>query len=233
VIEFILMLTHDDVTIDNALAAYEQVRGTELRYVGFKDIGASPAVLAEIIRRGHEDGREVMLEVVSVTAADELRSIRMAAEIGVDWVLGGTHVTEALPMLAGTAIRYCPFPGQVSGHPSILTGTVAEIAASARTLSELAGVYGLDLLTYRHPTADPAALTRAVADASPGPVIAAGSVHAEAQIGLLEASGAWAFTIGSAIFEGLLPGGPDLRAQVRAVLRAAGHGQPQADANAS
>lgn len=111
----------------------------------------------------------------------------------------------------------------MSGHPSILTGTIAEITASARTLSALAGVHGLDLLTYRHPTADPAALTWAVAGVTPGSVIAAGSVHAQAQIGLLEASGAWAFTIGSAIFDGLLPGGPDLGAQVRAVLRAA-HG---------
>lgn len=96
-IEFIFMLTHDDVTVDNALAAYEQVRGTELRYIGFKDIGASPAELAEIVRRGHEDGREVMLEVVSLTATDELRSIRMAAAVGVDWVLGGSTSPRRCP----------------------------------------------------------------------------------------------------------------------------------------
>jgi hypothetical protein len=230
VIEFIFMLTHDDVTVGNALAAYEEIRGTDLKYVGFKDIGASPDQLAEITRRAHEDGREVMLEVVSATATDELRSIKMAPGIGVDWVLGGTHVTQALPMLAGSAIRYCPFPGQITGHPSILTGEISEIADSARTLSAASGVHGLDLLTYRHPTADPEALTRAVVDASRGPVIAAGSVRDEAQIRLLDRSGAWAFTIGSAIFEGLLPGGPALDAQVRSVLIAAGHGsQTEAD----
>jgi hypothetical protein len=229
VIEFIFMLTHDDVTVDNALAAYEEVRGTDLKYVGFKDIGASAAQLTEITRRAHEDGREVMLEVVSASASDELRSIEMAPDIGVDWVLGGTHVTEGLTRLTGSAIRYCPFPGRVTGHPSILTGDIAEIADSARALSSMDGVYGLDLLTYRHPAADPEALTKAVADASLGPVIAAGSVQGEAQIRLLDRAGAWAFTVGSAIFEGLLQGGPALDAQVRSVLHAAGHGQPEAD----
>jgi hypothetical protein len=37
----------------------------------------------------------------------------------------------------------------------------------------------------------------------------------------LAAAGAWGFTIGSAIFEGRLPGGPDVAAQVRAVLAVA------------
>jgi hypothetical protein len=34
----------------------------------------------------------------------------------------------------------------------------------------------------------------------------------------LAAAGAWGFTIGSAIFDGLLPGGPDVAGQVREVL---------------
>jgi hypothetical protein len=228
VIEFIFMLTHDDVTVDNALAAYEEVRGTDLRYVGFKDIGATQSQLTEITRRAHEDGREVMLEVVSTSAEDELRSIRMAPDIGVDWVLGGTHIAQALPELAGSAIRYCPFPGHVTGHPSVLTGDIAEIADSAGTLTAMPGVHGLDLLAYRHPTADPEALTTAVAAAAAGPVIAAGSVAAAEQIRLLARSGAWAFTIGSAIFEGLLPGGPSLDGQVRSVLQVARRDRPRA-----
>lgn len=221
-IEFIFMLTHDDVTVPNAIDAYEQVRGTALRYVGFKDIGASESDLAEITRRAHQDGREVMLEVVSTSPLDEIRSVEMAPGIGVDWVLGGTHVTEALAKLAGSGIRYCPFPGTIVGHPSVLTGAIDEIAESARLLSATDGVHGLDLLTYRHPSADPAALTRAVVDASAGPVIAAGSVRSEAQIRVLARSGAWAFTIGSALFDGLFPGGPDLAAQIQSVLAEAG-----------
>ncbi len=79
-------------------------------------------------------------------------------------------------------------------------------------------MHGLDLLAYRHATADIAELTRAVVDASAGPVIAAGSVTSAAQIETLAAAGAWGFTIGSAIFDGLLPGAPDVADQVREVL---------------
>ena len=61
-----------------------------------------------------------------------------------------------------------------------------------------------------------------MADAVDGPVIAAGSVATIEQIGVLEAAGAWGFTIGSAIFEERLPGGPSVAGQVRAVLAAAG-----------
>ena len=37
----------------------------------------------------------------------------------------------------------------------------------------------------------------------------------------LAEAGAWGFTIGGAIFEGRLPGGPDVAAQVRSVLAVA------------
>ncbi len=86
-----------------------------------------------------------------------------------------------------------------------------------------AWLHGVDLLTYRHATADPAALTRAVVDASAGPVIAAGSVVTDEQIRLLAAAGAWGFTIGGAIFERRLPGGDSVAGQVSAVLEIAGN----------
>ena len=53
-------------------------------------------------------------------------------------------------------------------------------------------------------------------------MIAAGSVVSDEQIATLAAAGAWGFTIGSAIFDGLFPGAPDVAAQVRHVLTVAG-----------
>jgi len=227
VIEFVFMLTHHDRTVDNPTAVYEQIRGCGLRYVGFKDIGVPVKDLQEVCARAHEDGLEVMLEVVSTTKEEELRSVAASAEIGVDWLLGGTHPEDGLRALNGGGegqggrVKYCPFPGIVVGHPSILQGDIAEIAESARLITDLDGVYGLDLLAYRHQTADAAELTRAVVRAASGPVIAAGSVASVAQIRALDQAGAWGFTIGGAIFEGQLPGGPSIAGQVREVLRAA------------
>jgi hypothetical protein len=227
-IEFVFMLTHHDRTVDDALGVYEQTRGSGLRYIGLKDVGATPRVLSELTRTAHDDGLEVMLEVVSTSAEDERGSLRAAAEIGVDWVLGGTHAAEGVAILRGSGIKYCPFPGQVIGHPSELEGELAEIAEQGRSLTALDGVHGLDLLAYRHRRIDPVALTRAVADAAAGPVIVAGTIASEAQIRDVAAAGAWGFTIGGAIFEDRLPGAPGVPGQLRTVL-ACGSAQPAAN----
>jgi len=217
VIEFVFMLTRDDVTVGDAADVLASLGESGLRYVGFKDIGPPPQALATVTAAAHDAGMEVMLEVVSTSAEDELRSLRAALEIGVDWVLGGTHAERGVEILGG-AVKYCPFPGTIEGHPSVLKGSIAEIAADAERLTALDGVHGVDLLAYRHATEDPIALTRAVAAAASGPVIAAGSVTSHEQIAALEAAGAWGFTIGSAIFANQLPGGPSVPGQVAAVL---------------
>jgi hypothetical protein len=219
-INFVFMLTHNDATVPNALEVLEELRGSSLRYVGFKDVGASVEQLTEVADAAHDQGLEVMLEVVSTSPEEERRSLEAAVPIGVDWVLGGTNADVGTEILGGAEVRYCPFPGTVVGHPSVLRGTVEDIAADAHRLTRTPGVDGVDLLAYRHASADVGALTRAVVNASAGPVIAAGSVVDFDQIRLLEQAGAWGFTIGSAIFEGKLPGAPDVAAQVRAVLDA-------------
>ena len=216
-IEFIFMLTRDDMTIPDAMTVYESIRSTGLRYVGFKDVGLPYATLRELATAIRSDGREVMLEVVSERPEDELRSIRAATEIGVDWVLGGTHPDEALALLAGSGLRYCPFPGTVVGHPSQLRGSVDAIAEDAAALTKRPGVAGLDLLAYRY-DGDVEALVAAVVAAASGPVIAAGSVDSIARIDALSRLGAWGFTIGSAIFEGRFGRPDDIAGQITTVL---------------
>jgi len=216
VIEFVFMLTRDDVTVGDAFEVLEGLRASGLRYVGFKDVGPPPRVLAELTETAHASGMEVILEVVSVSREEELRSLRSAREIGVDWVLGGTHPQDGVEILEG--VRYCPFAGTVEGHPSVLKGSIDAIAEHAATLTAMEGVHGVDLLAYRHASVDPIALTRAVARAATGPVIAAGSVVSLEQVAALEAAGAWGFTIGSAIFANRLPGGPSVEGQIATVL---------------
>jgi hypothetical protein len=224
VIEFIFMLTQHDQTVPDAMRVYDEIRDTGLRYVGFKDVGLPPARLRELATAMRADGRKVFLEVVSEREEDELRSVEAALEIGVDWLMGGTHPDEALERLdrlgpPGTPgrPRYCPFPGRVVDHPSVLLGTIDEIAQSARSLTSRAGVHGLDLLAYRW-DGDVPTLVRHVVDASSGPVIAAGSVDSAERINALAAAGAWAFTIGGAIFDARLPAGPSVREQVQCAL---------------
>src|ERR671916_387669 len=148
--EFIFMLTRNDVTVEDAFEVYDEVRDAGLRYVGFKDVGLPFDRLRALTQAMHEGGQEVMLEVVSEEREDELRSARAALDLGVDYLLGGTHAGEVTRMLSGTGIRYCPFPGRIVGHPSLLRGSIEEITQSAGRLAAMDGVGGLDLLAYRH-----------------------------------------------------------------------------------
>jgi hypothetical protein len=219
---FIFMLTHNDTTVPDAGKVYDSLRGAGLRYVGFKDIGATPQELAVVADKAHADGLEVFLEVVSTSKESELASLEAGRQIGVDWVMGGTHAEDGVRILAGSGMKYCPFPGRIEGHPSILLGAAADIAQDAKDLTAMEGVYGVDLLAYRHPDEDPLEVIRQVVDASSGPVIVAGSIVTADQIRQVAATGAWGFTIGGAIFEGRLPGAPDLAAQISAVLKMEG-----------
>ena len=217
---FVFMLTHGDRTIEHAAEVVPALADTGLRYIGFKDVGADASRQRELTALAHDAGFEVMLEVVSTSKEDELASLHAAAAAGVDWVLGGTHAPEWADVLPD-GVRYCPFPGKVVDHPSVLLGSIDEIADDAARLTALDHVSGLDLLAYRHPTADHAALIREVVARSGGPVIVAGSIADIDRVRAVSDAGAWGFTIGSAIFDGLLPGAPSVADQVRGVLEAA------------
>ena len=214
---FVFMLTHGDRTVDNAAEIIPTLADSGLRYIGFKDVGADLARQRELTELAHDAGFEVMLEVVSTSREAEMASLRSAAEAGFDWVLGGTHGAETAGMLPD-GVKYCPFPGRVVDHPSVLLGTVDDIAADAEELTALDHVSGLDLLAYRHPSADPLELIRRVSASSRGPVIVAGSIASVERAVAVSEAGAWGYTIGSAIFDGLLPGAPSIADQVRRVL---------------
>lgn len=215
--DFIFMLTNHDRTVADASAVLEEVKDTGLTHVGFKDVGATPEEQRALTEAAHAAGMTVYLEVVSTSVESELASVSAGCAAGVDWILGGTNPEQALPLLAGSQVNYAPFPGRIVGHPSVLEGTIEEIAADAARLTSLDGVRGVDLLAYRHQEVDPLALTAAVVAASSGPVIAAGSVVSQDQIAGLKRAGASAFTIGGAIFDGRLPG-EGIAGQVRTAL---------------
>lgn len=121
-----------------------------------------------------------------------------------DYLLGGTNAIDVLPLLNGTGIQYFPFPGRITGHPSVLEGTQEEIVASAIRLAQHEGVAGLDLLAYRSKL-DVPSLMAAVCAAVAKPVIVAGSVDSPAQIDAIRSSGAAGFTVGTSALDGKFP----------------------------
>lgn len=201
--DFIFMLTRQDQTVVDCLEVFEEIRPLGLKHVGFKDIGVDKDTLKALNRAIKESGATSYMEVVSASPEAALNSARVAAEIGVDRLLGGTDVEGILRSLNGAALGLYPFPGKPTGHPTKLGGTPDLVEAQCERFLEL-GCAGVDLLAYRATEADPLELVKAArkALAGKGGLICAGSVDSSARIAALKDAGCDAFTIGSAAFDG-------------------------------
>jgi 4-hydroxythreonine-4-phosphate dehydrogenase len=217
--EFIFMLTRADRTIADAREVYESVAHTGVRHVGCKDLGLSRDELAGLMEDIRANGHTSYLEVVSETDEATLESAQVAAEIGPDYLIGGTLIEPVQEIIAGTGVRFFPYVGKVVGHPCLLRGTIEEVAQDARRAEEL-GVHGINLLAYRY-DGDVGSLVEAVVEATSLPVIAAGSVDSAERIQALAERGVWAFTIGTAALDGKLVPGAPLVQQLGYVLDAA------------
>ncbi len=220
--DFVFMLTRADQTVTDCLDVLDDIRPLGLAHIGFKDVGVSPGVLAQLVRQIKAAGATSYMEVVSTSREACLRSARVARDIGVDRLLGGTEVEEVLEILAGSAVHYMPFPGRPFEHPTKLAGSPSQVEDDCRRFRAM-GCAGIDLLAYRATEADPLELVCAARRGSDGILLVAGSVNTPAQIRDLAAAGADAFTIGSSVFDGsFAPRLGSLRSRLRAVLDACG-----------
>src|SRR5260370_4695966 len=113
--DFIFMLTHNDLTVENCLEIFDEIADLGITHVGFKDIGVGPDVLDRLNRRIKAAGATSHLEVVSLSTADAERAARRAREIGVDCLLGGTDIAAMQAAVSGSAIGCFPFVGHPEG----------------------------------------------------------------------------------------------------------------------
>jgi len=217
--DFIFMLTRGDRTIEDCLELFESIAPLGLQHVGFKDVGVSPETLKTLTAAIRQTGATTYMEVVSETPEACLRSARVARDLGIDRLLGGTQVGEIQSILAGTDTAYFPFPGRPSGHPTKLGGSPADVEAHCRSFVS-AGCAGADLLAYRATEADPLDLVRAARRGlGNGHLIVAGSITTRQRIAEIAAAGADAFTIGTAVFDGSYsPTKGSILSQLRDVL---------------
>ena len=197
--ELIVMLTHQDETVPNALELFERTKDYPIIHWGFKDVGLPPREMKAVAEAMKKAGKITFLEVVSLSEEDGLRGARLAVDSGFDILMGTVFYPSIGDYLQDKPIRYYPFPGRIHGHPSILDGAIDDIVAHACEL-ETYGVHGLDLLTYRYTGNAPRLLSQVV-QSTQIPVVSAGSIASFERIAEVWGTGAWGFTIGSAFFE--------------------------------
>lgn len=198
--ELIVMLTYDDKTVANAHEVFDSCRSLDARHWGFKDIGLPDREMRKLAGGMKDAGCQVYLEVVSLSEAEALKAVEIAATCGCDAVMGSIYSSSIHETARHHGLQYFPFVGEISGHPSVLGGTVESIASHARHLSAQ-DVDGMDLLTYRFTGGDPDGLLKEVVASSTVPVVSAGSISSYERIQSVWDAGAHGFTIGSAFFD--------------------------------
>ena len=204
--ELIVMLTHHDQTVRNALDLFEECQDLPVNHWGFKDVGLPHDQMKALVKRMKEADKTTYLEVVSLSEEEGMAGAQLAAEAGFDILMGTVYFESIHRYLKDTPVRYYPFPGEVYSHPSILGGTTEGIVRHAQEM-EAKGVHGLDLLGYRF-TGDAPRLIKEVVKGTHIPIVCAGSIDSTRRIAEVGVAGVWGFTIGSAFFEQkFIPGG--------------------------
>jgi len=214
--KIIIMLTHNDKTVENALEVFESCKDLPVQFWGFKDVGVPKEEMIKIINAMKAAGKTTFLEVVSYSEEECMRGAKLAVELGYDYLMGTVYHQSVFDYLATQNIKFLPFCGQVSGSPSILEGTFDEIIDDAKGLLGK-GVDGIDLLAFRH--ADGAGLAEAYCKAIDKPVVIAGSINSPERIAFINKIDPWAFTMGSALFTENFAPGKSFRENLEEVIR--------------
>ena len=163
--QLVVMLTHNDLTVENAEEVFEKCKDSRARFWGMKEKPLSPLRMKALFSRMKECGKTTALEVVAYDEPGAMQGARLAVECGCDILMG----TKFHPQVA----EFC------HGH--------------------------VDLLGYRY-VGDAVALNKTLVESLDAPVCIAGSIDSTRRLDEVKDAAPWAFTIGSAFFEGKFPG---------------------------
>lgn len=202
--ELVVMLTHNDYTVENAAEIFSQCKDSKAHYWGMKEEGLPIEEMKALYSEMKKAGKTTVLEVVAYSEEEGMEGAKLAAECGCDILMGTMPSPRIANICHSHGIKYMPFVGKIEGRPSVLMGEIDEIVKEAQD-AVASGADGIDLLGYRHATA-PVALNNAVCGSLPGKVCIAGSVDSYTRLDEVKDAGAALFTIGGAFFENKFDG---------------------------
>ena len=198
--EIIIMLTNNDITVSNAEEVFESCKDLPAKKWGFKDVGLPKEEMIRLAQKMKDAGKETYIEVVTYTEEGCLEGAKLAYECGFDYLTGTLPFDSVFKYAKEHNLKYAPFCGNVGGSPVVLSGTIEEIAASAKECIEK-GAIGVDLTSYRYTDGDPIELTKAVVKAvGADKVSIAGSIGNIQRMDEMKAAGVAEYTMGSALF---------------------------------
>ena len=197
--KLIVMLTHNDHTVENASEIFESCKNSKAQYWGFKEKPLPISEMKALFSRMKSCGKTTFLEVVEYDEESGLQGAKIAKECGCDILMGTVFFDSINQFCKENNMKYMPFVGQITNRPSILEGSIEDMISEAKEYLAK-GVYGFDLLGYRY-TGDPVELNNAFVQAIEAPVCLAGSIDSYERLEEVREANPWAFTVGSAFFD--------------------------------
>lgn len=197
--QLIVMLTYNDYTVKNAYEIFDMCKDTKAQIWGFKDKPLATDDMKKLYKYMKKCGKTTVLEVVSYTEDECVEGAELAVKCGCDFLMGTVYCDRVNDLCKANNIKYMPFVGNITGRPSVLSGSIDQMISSAVRCLEK-GVFGFDLLGYRYVNNAVELNRRFVAEVN-APVCIAGSVDSFDRIDEVKSANSWAFTIGSAFFE--------------------------------
>lgn len=197
--ELIVMLTHNDKTVADAIEVFEASKDTPAVYWGFKEAGLEKDKMKKLVKMMKQAGKTTFLEVVEYTEEECIAGAKIGVECGFDILMGTMYFDSVRDIAKKAGMKYMPFVGEITGRPSILGGTIDGMIEEANSLIEK-GIDGIDLLAYRF-TGDPEELAARFVKEVKLPVCLAGSIKSFERLDKMKEIAPWTFTIGSAFFD--------------------------------
>lgn len=84
----IVMLTHEDQTVQNAYEIFDAYKDSDAEYWGFKEEPLPLSQMKDLYAYMKSCGKKTVLEVVAYTQAECMSGAKMAAECGCDLLMG-------------------------------------------------------------------------------------------------------------------------------------------------
>lgn len=209
----IVMLTHNDKTVENAHEIFEKCKNSKAKYFGFKEKPLPINDMKKLFKHMKDNGKTTVLEVVEYTEKEGLEGAKIAVECDCDILMGTIYADSINDFCKEHNLKYMPFVGKVTQRPSILEGNIDDMIEEANEYLKK-GVYGFDLLGYRY-TENAVELNKRFVSEVNAPVCIAGSINSFERLDELKKANPCLFTIGGAFFENKF--GTDFEEQINKV----------------
>ncbi len=101
----IVMLTHNDKTVQKALEVFESCKDLPVKFWGFKDVGLSQPEMRKLVTAIKDAGKTTFLEVVSYTKKECMTGAEFAVDFGFDFLMGTLFFQEVWDFLKNKDIK--------------------------------------------------------------------------------------------------------------------------------